>query len=119
MATTLRPACASGSTATPPLAPRPMMTTSAVDWRALVAVEHPLPPEAGARRLRREHPHVVRGDVRRLQTRIELLIARRHRESKTRITEQIPADEVRVAAVVGIAECAVNRVRADEREESG
>ena len=45
------------------------------------------------------------------------LIGGRHVEPHTRIANQIPADEVRVAAIGRIAERALNRVRAHEREE--
>src|SRR5450759_5659508 len=106
---TSRPACASGSAATPPAAPRPMMTTS-VSFNLVLT---------GPRF--RERLVVVRRFVVRLQIVLfELLLIRTgHHRPDARVADEIPADEVRVAAVVGIAERALMRVVQHEGEERG
>src|SRR5262245_15358807 len=128
---TSRPACASGSAATPPAAPSPMMTTSMSLSR--VAMSHPCLPVriegaevrrtalAGARRRLGERIVVVRRLVIRLQlTLLEpLLIDGGDHGAHAGITDEIPADEVRVAAVVRIAERALMRVAEHQREEGG
>ena len=50
---------------------------------------------------------------------VEALFGGCHRETNTWIADQIPSGEVRVAAVVRIAERALNRVREHEVEERG
>src|SRR5438067_1689879 len=107
MPTTSMPACASGSAATPPAAPRPTMTTSASF--SLVAT------------CLRESVVVVRRFVVRLQiVRLEpLLIPAAHHRPHTGICDEIPADEMRVAAVMGISKRALMRVAQHEIEERG
>ena len=51
------------------------------------------------------------------RARAQPLVVWRHRESHARVADQIPADKIRVAAVVGIAEGALDRVRSNEIEE--
>src|SRR3954468_22935035 len=48
-----------------------------------------------------------------------LLIGGRHHRANTGVADNIPADEVPVAAVVRVTECALMRVREDQREERG
>ena len=64
-----------------------------------------------------EHLGVVRRLVVRRQLRAQPLILGRDVGAHAGIADQIPADEVGVAAVVGIAERALQRVRADHGEE--
>src|SRR5688572_8545967 len=113
---TSSPACASGRAATPPAAPRPTMTTS-VRRRStgmIVAVGS----QSRARRLLlREHGEVVRRLMRRGRPCVEALIARRHGQADARVADEIPAYEIGVAAVVRVAERALNRVRQQEVEE--
>src|SRR5438445_6112828 len=120
---TSSPGCASGSAATPPAAPSPMMTTS-VSF-SLVAIRHSsfrLDASAGRvfvilARLG-ERLVVVRGLVIRLQIVFlePLLIGGGDIRPHPRISDQIPADEVRVAAVVRIAEGALMSVIEQQRK---
>src|SRR5688572_22294448 len=64
-----------------------------------------------------EHRVVVGRSTYRLCWRRHLLIGGRHVEADTRIANQIPANEIRVAAVCRIAERALYRVPTHEREE--
>ena len=64
----------------------------------------------------REHRVVVGRSTDRFCRRGHALIGGRHVEADTRIANEIPANEVRVAAVCRIAERALYRVRAHERE---
>src|SRR5204862_15693 len=100
------PACASGSAATPPAAPSPMMTTS-VSLSLVVTG-----------RLR-ERLVVVRGAMIRFQLLVleRLLVGGGDHRPHTRIADQIPADEIGVAAIVRIAEGALVRVAQHHREE--
>src|SRR5262249_18072401 len=107
---TSRPACASGSTATPPPAPSPMTTTSGA--LSLVAMFH-VSGMLFEKRCRLVEAFEVVG---RLVIRLELagferfLIGRRHHRPHARVAEQIPSDEIRVTTVVRVAEGALPRV---------
>src|SRR4029077_14678580 len=90
----------------------PMTTTSVSLSRVAMAVA------ASARRRLREHRVVVRRLVIRLECDADTLLAFRHNRADTGIADQVPADEVRVAAVEGVAERALNRVCAHEVEEA-
>src|SRR5262247_1788197 len=105
------PACASGRAATPPAAPSPMMTTS-VSF-SLVAIW--LPRRAAAPLAVFREVVVVRRLVIRLhRLRLEaLLIGGADHRADARIVDEIPADEVGVAAVGGIAERPLVRVAED------
>src|SRR6267378_6897729 len=114
------PACASGSAATPPAAPTPTMTTSvSLSLVAMVvsfskARGAPPPPLA----VFDEVVFVRRLVIRLQRLRLEaFLIRRRHHRADARIGDQIPADEVRVAAVVRIAERALMGVAEHHGEE--
>src|SRR5213076_2481585 len=91
-AVTSRPACVSGSTATPPAAPRPMITTSVFFRSAAIGAALP------------EHREVVGGAMVRRDLRAHLLFRGGDRRSHAWIADQVPADESGVAAVVRIAE---------------
>src|SRR5262245_8922406 len=112
-ATMSMPAWAMGSAATPPAAPRPMTTTSVSLRRVAMIVTAVVIPRRGLR----EHRVVVGRLVIRLERDADPLIGFGHDSPDAGIAEQIPADEVRVAAVERIAECALDGVRADERKE--
>src|SRR6185436_8111238 len=121
---TSRPACASGSAAMPPAAPRPMITTSVS--LSLVAIRlRPFPVQASARHVLRrrfgERVGVVRGFAIRLELALLelLLFGGAHHRANAWVGDEIPADEVRVAAVVRIAERALQGVVEHEREECG
>src|SRR5216684_1986596 len=105
--TTLRPACASGSTPTPPTAPRPTTTTSVS--LSLVAMGRLIVNVQAHRRLV-EHLRIVRGAMVGLQLIVleRRLIGRGHLRADAWISDQVPPDEVRVAAVVRVAERALN-----------
>src|SRR3984893_6443527 len=108
--TTSSPARASGRAATPPTAPSPTMTTS-VFLRSMAMIaslragsfhgEHRLVISRFAPPFR--HPHAL------------LVGADRH--SQARIADQVPADEIRIAPVIGIAERALEGVGAGQIEE--
>src|SRR5215467_12360803 len=102
--TTLMPACASGSTPTPPTAPRPTTTTSVSLSLGMVASVRVIVLETDRRLV--EHLRVVRGAMIRFELTVieRCLICRGHARADTGIADEIPADEVRVAAVVRIAE---------------
>src|SRR5262245_1435956 len=103
--TTSSPARASGSAATPPTAPKPTMTTSV--FLRLMAMAAPFD---------REH-HVVIGRLaNRLGPHRHALVLGAHRQADAGIADENPADEVGVAPVIGIAERALDRVRAQESE---
>src|SRR5262245_23322248 len=113
---TSRPACASGSAATPPAAPSPMMTTSV--FLSSVAMRTAFMTERGTRgTLAREHPVVVRGHMGRRWPAIQLLLITGHGQAHARVANEIPAGEIRVAAVVRIAKRSLDRVRENEVEE--
>src|SRR5262245_65796466 len=99
----------------PPEAPRPMITTSV--GRCLVAMMSDEPRETSARRWRREHAEVVGGDTHGRQFGVELLLAGGDGEPQTWVPQQVPSDEVRVAAVVRIAEHALPGMRTEHIEE--
>src|SRR5262249_49945746 len=104
--TTSSPARASGSAATPPTAPRPTMTTSV--FLRLMAMAAPFYRER----------HVVIGRLaNRLGSHRHALVVGAHRQADAGIADEIPADKVGVATVIGIAERALNGVGADEIEE--
>src|ERR1700704_5097643 len=104
--TTSSPARASGSAATPPTAPRPTMTTSV--FLRLMAMAAPVDRER----------HVVIGRLANgFGPHRHALVIGAHRQADAGIADEIPADEVGVAAVVRIAERALDRVRADKIEE--
>src|SRR6185295_10455958 len=93
--TTSIPACASGSAATPPAAPRPTITTSvSLSLVAIVVI-------SGLGEF------VLVGRLVDLLQRLRLqalLIRRADHRADARIVDEIPADVVRVAAVKRIAE---------------
>src|SRR5499427_5045696 len=98
---TSRPARASGRAATPPTAPRPTMTTS-VFLRSMATTPA----------LHRKHCVVVCGLADWLCGGAHALLVRGDDQTHTGVAEQVPADEIGVAAVVGIAERTLDRVRA-------
>src|SRR5215471_18068344 len=102
---TSSPARASGSAATPPTAPSPMMTTSvflrSMAMGAAFHGEHRVLVCRFAYGLRRFHALFVLAD----------------RHAQAGKTDQVPADEIGVAAVIGIAERALDRMGAHEIEE--
>src|SRR5215813_4885028 len=97
---TSRPARASGSAATPPAAPSPMMTTSV--FLRLMAMAAPFD---------RERHVVIDRLAYGLRAHRHTLVVGAHRQADAGIADEIPADEVGVAAVIRIAERALNRVR--------
>src|SRR5215510_3522964 len=104
--TTSSPARASGSAATPPTAPMPTMTTSV--FLRLMAMTAPFDRER----------HVVIGRLANgLRSHRHALVVSAHRQADAGIADEIPTHEVGVAAIIGIAERALNGVRADEIEE--
>src|SRR5439155_27091889 len=113
---TSRPARASGNAATPPAAPRPMMTTSVS--LSLVAMMRIVSGGRARRRLG-EHLVVVRGLVVPCRAWSEPLVVRRDDGADAGIANEIPADEGGVATVKGIAEGTLERVGADHREKRG
>src|SRR5262245_39859158 len=99
--TTSRPARASGSAATPPTAPMPTMMTSV--FLRLMAMAAPFDRER----------HIVIGRLANgFRPRCHALVVGADGEADARIANEIPADEIGVAAVVGITERALNGVRA-------
>src|SRR5262245_13052103 len=116
MPTTCSPPCASGSTATPPAAPRPMTTMSVSGCLVAMLV---LLVRVGARGRLVEAVEVVRGAMIRSQLVFLhlLLIGWRDHGPHARIPEQIPAHEVHVAAVVRVAECTLPRMAPHHVEE--
>src|SRR6185503_8806422 len=107
--TTFKPAAASGSTATPPAPPRPTTTTSARSSLVAIAL-------ARARVLV-ELRVVVSRALKRLELRVHALLLGGHREPQSRITDELPADELAIATVVRIAERPFERVTEHELEE--
>src|SRR6476620_12798329 len=107
---TSMPACASGSAATPPAAPSPMITTS-VSFSLVAMRQILMRVHVALRRRLVERLVVVGRFVIRLQlVRFERLLVRRcHHRANAGVAEQIPADEIRVAAVVRVAEHALPR----------
>src|SRR6478672_5975229 len=104
---TSSPARVRGSAAVPPAAPSPTMTTSV--FLSLVAMS------ASARDL---EDGVVGGRlVRRLHLRPDPLLDGGHGQLDPGELDQVPAHEVRVAAVVRVAEHALQRVLAHGLEE--
>src|SRR3979490_2160547 len=93
---TSSPARANGSTATPPTAPSPTTTTS-VFLRSVAMSASTL----------REHRVVVRRLVVGFQCHPHALLLRRARNPPSGISDQVPPDEVRVPAVVRVAERAL------------
>src|SRR5580698_11030685 len=92
MPATFKPARASGSTATPPAAPKPTTATS-TGFRLMAMA---LAGSAAARWIGR----VMIG----LDVHAHLLIVGRGGQTRPGISDEIPAREILVAAVVGIAE---------------
>src|SRR5688572_21881923 len=104
---TFSPLCASGSAAVPPAAPSPTMTTSVfLSWVAMSA------PPGDA-----EDGVVGGGPVRGLHARADPLLHGRDGQLDAGEPDEVPADEVGVAAVVGIAEHALERVLEHRLEE--
>ena len=66
-----------------------------------------------------KHGVVVGRHVELARTPVEALLVRRHRQPDAGIAHQVPADEVAVAAVEGIAEGALERVVQHQVEEGG
>src|SRR5438105_8990350 len=100
--TTSSPARASGSAATPPTAPRPTMTTSV--FLRLMAMAAPFDRER----------HVVIGRLANgFRAHRHALVIGADSEADAGIADEIPADEIGVAAVIGIAERALDCVCAD------
>ncbi len=60
---------------------------------------------------------VVRRPVGWHRARAEALVVWCHGEPHARVADQIPADEIRVSAVIGIAKGTLDRVRSNEIEE--
>src|SRR5215813_8493359 len=88
---TSRPARASGSAATPPTAPRPTMTTSV--FLRLMAMAAPFDRER----------HIVIGRLANgFRPRRHALVVGADGEADAGIADEIPADEIGIAAVVGI-----------------
>src|SRR5580765_7717248 len=121
-----RPAWAMGSAATPPAAPRPMMTTSVSLSRvAMISAFAPAFARIEHVALRRgklcsglgEHRVVVRRLVIRLQRDADPLVVLRDDRADAGIPDEIPADEIRVSAVERIAEGALDGVRPNEIKE--
>src|SRR5215471_5240012 len=93
---TSSPARASGNAATPPTAPSSTMTTS-VFLRSMAMIA-----ARGAAALHGEHCIVIgRSADRRRRAQALLVFADGHPDA--RIADQVPANEIRVAAVIGIA----------------
>src|SRR5262245_32766172 len=113
---TSSPACASGSAATPPTAPSPMMTTSV--FLSSVAIVSASVIERCARGPPPgEHPVVVGGHVSRCRPRVQLLLVAGDGQANAWIAHEIPSHEVRIAPVIGVAECPLNRVGENQVEE--
>src|SRR5262245_22279887 len=112
---TLMPARVSGRAATPPAAPIPTITTSVSG--SLVGMVTSMRMAAGRRLV--ETLEVVRGLVIGLELSFlhRLLVRGRDAGAYTGIANQVPADEVRVAAVVRIAERSLTCVTQHHREE--
>src|ERR1700730_11246732 len=104
---TSSPARASGSAATPPTAPSPTMTTS-VFLRSMVM----------SAAFHREHRFVV-GRLANGLRGFDALLVFADRHAQARIADQVPADEICIATIVGIAKRALNRMGADKIEECG
>src|SRR5262249_17844756 len=120
---TSSPACASGSTATPPAAPRPMTTTSvslslvamSEISRVRAVIHWRIPPRG---RLVERFEVVGRSVIRFERAGLErLLVGRRHHRPHAWIPDQVPADEVGIAAVIRVAESALARVAEHHVEE--
>src|SRR4029077_12603663 len=112
MPITSRPARVSGSAATPPTAPSPTMTTS-VFLRSMAmgaSLRSAVHREAGV--------GIGRGTLG-LGARLHALLVGGDRQPDAGIADQVPADEVGVAAVIGIAERALDGVGAHEGKERG
>src|SRR4051794_27638859 len=112
MPITSRPARASGSAATPPTAPSPTMTTS-VFLRSMA-----MAASLGSA-VHREAGVGVSGGALGLGARLHALLVGGDSKPDAGIADQVPADEIGVAAVIGIAERALDGVGAHEREERG
>src|SRR5262245_32811060 len=99
---TSSPAWASGRVATPPTAPSPTMTTSVL-----------LRFVAMAASFLREHLEVIGRPAvgRRLHAHTLVVLGDHHAEPG--VDNQVPADEVRVTAIVRIDEHALDRMRPD------
>src|SRR5947207_6648232 len=97
MPATLRPARASGSTATPPAAPRPTTATSTGFRLVAMAAS-------------------VCGCAHGLDRHDNLLLLGGDREPRARIADQIPAGEIPVPAVEGISEHTFERQLANAQE---
>src|SRR5262245_53156043 len=102
---TSSPACASGSAATPPTAPSPTITTSA--FLRLVAMTTPF---------QREHRIVISRFADHCWL-VHALLVLGHRNADARIANHLPAHEVGISAVVGIAERPLDGMVAHETEE--
>src|SRR5688572_17034080 len=110
--TTSRPAAARGSAATPPPAPSPTMTTSACLSRLAMSASSRL-----VLLLEAEQRKVGRRLVSRPHDCVERLLLRLEVQLDAGEAEQVPADELLVAAVERVAERPLERVLADGLEE--
>src|SRR5690606_9170141 len=113
---TLSPALTSGSTATPPTAPSPITTTSVLG--SSVARIAALRNRGRIYRILGVGRHVISRLPAGSQSPALTDFFRRGDDAHTRVANQIPAHKVPVAAVVGVAEGAINRVIAYHVEEA-
>src|SRR5262245_15152054 len=105
---TSSPAWASGRAATPPTAPSPTMTTSVLlRFVAMTAS------------FLREHLEVVCRLAIGCRLHAHTLVVLGDRHADPGVAEQVPADEVRVPAIVWIAEHALDRMGPNQVEEGG
>src|SRR5690554_6695028 len=111
---TLRPALTSGSTATPPTAPSPITTTSVLG--SSVAMITSLCDSSRIYRILGVSRHVIGGLPAGGQPPALADFFRTGDDAHTGVADQVPADEVAVATVVGIAEGAVDGVIAHHVE---
>src|SRR5690606_2933612 len=114
---TLSPALTSGNTATPPTAPSPITTTSVLG--SSVAMVTSLGNGGRIYRILGIGRHVIGRLPAGRQASALADFFRRRDDAHTGIANKIPADEVAIATVVGIAEGAVDGVIADHIEEAG
>src|SRR5712691_9474931 len=105
---TSSPAWASGRAATPPTAPSPTMTTSV--FLRFVAM---------AASFLREHLEIVCRPAIGRRLHAHALVVRGDRHAEPGVANQVPADEVRVPAIIRVAEHALDRMCPNQVEEGG